>query len=203
MQRYTVRLAEEADINTLPAIEQAAARRFLPYLEQLEISASQLEGLTPIRFLKRSHAEQRLWVAIPNDRATPQPVGFIVAKFLHSSCFIVELSVHPEHGRQGIGSALVEACCMGALLKGARQVTLTTFRYVPWNIPFYERLGFRQLHPQYWSPEISAIVEHEARYGFSLKHRAVMIRPARRPSSQTAFSGASKPGQHKPGQHYA
>lgn len=165
----------------MPEVERAAARRFLPYLEQLEISAALLEGLTPINFLRRSQRDQQLWVAVPNNTPQPQPVGFIVTKLLHNSCFVVELSVHPAHGRQGIGSALMEACCMGAITRGAQQVTLTTFRYVPWNIPFYQRLGFRQMSAEQWSPEISAIVQHEARYGFQPAHRVVMMRPAKRP----------------------
>jgi len=181
LQRYTIRLAEESDIEVLPKVEHAAARRFLPYLERLEISAALLEGLTPISFLRRSQHDQQLWVAIPSDMPNPQPVGFIVTKLLHSSSFVVELSVHPDHGRQGIGSALIEACCMGAVSKGARQVTLTTFRHVPWNIPFYQRLGFRELSAEQWSPEIHAIVQHEARYGFDRAHRVVMMRPAQRP----------------------
>ena len=191
MQRYTIRLAEEADINALPGVERAAAQRFLPYVEQLEITTKLLEGLTPTRFLLRSQREQRLWVAIPsripnqsaNQSANPQPVGFIVAKFLPDSCFVVELSVHPDHGRRGIGSALVEACCTAALSRGRQQVTLATFRYVAWSIPFYQRLGCRPLGHGYWSPDIEAIVQHEARYGFARKHRVVMMRPAKRPIS--------------------
>lgn len=175
---YTIRLAEDADIRVLPAVERAAAQRFLPYLDRLEISAALLEGLSPISFLRRSQREQQLWVAVPNDEPTSPPVGFVVTKFLHRSCFIVELSVHPDYGRRGMGSALIEACCMDALARGVRQVTLTTFRYVPWNIPFYQRLGFRQLQAAQWSPEISAIVQHEARYGFAQAHRVVMMRPA-------------------------
>ncbi|MEM6596964.1 MAG: GNAT family N-acetyltransferase [Cyanobacteria bacterium P01_D01_bin.36] len=187
MQRYTVRLAEEADIDGLPEIERAAAQRFFPYLKQLEISAGLLEGLTPVSFLRRARYERRLWVAVSTDE-NQRLVGFIVAKFLPNSCFIVELSVHPSHGRQGVGSALVEACCMGALTRNVQQVTLTTFRYIPWNIPFYQQLGFRELNARYWSPEIRAIVQHEARYGFAQQHRTVMIRPARRGLSTTLLS---------------
>jgi len=173
---YTVRLAEEEDILVLPAVERAAAQRFLPYLAQLEISVEQLEGLTPLTFLRRSQAEKRLWVAVPTDESTP--IGFIVAKFLPESCFIIELSVHPDHGRRGVGSALISACCQSASFRGAARVTLTTFRYVPWNIPFYQRSGFKILTAEHWSPAVKAIVEHEDRYGFLTKHRVVMARPS-------------------------
>lgn len=200
MQRYTIRLAKETDIDALPGVERTAAKRFLPYLEQLEISAELLEGLTPVHFLRRSQREQRLWVAIPegdpSGKLKSQPVGFVVTKLLHSSSFVVELSVHPDYGRCGIGSALIEACCVGALSRGARQVMLTTFRYVPWNIPFYQRLGFRQVSAEQWSPEIAAIVQHEARYGFAKEHRVVMMRPARRPLASADFLPSRAPASH-------
>ncbi len=190
MRSYIVRLAKEEDIFALSEVERVAAQRFLPYLEQLEISSELLEGLTPLRFLRRAQTERRLWVAVFTDksidestdgsidRPRPFPVGFIVAKFLPKSCFIVELSVHPDHGRRGIGSSLVAACCRGAEARDTQWLTLTTFRYVPWNIPFYQGLGFKVLTAEQWSPEIQAIVQHEDRYGFLTQHRVVMARPS-------------------------
>lgn len=172
MVNYQVRLAEKTDLAVLPEIESAAARLFHPYLAWLKISADVLEGLTTPSFLLRAQADGRLWVAVITD----SPVGFIVSKFLSTSCFIVELDVHPAYGRLGIGSALVNACCQSAQAKGFNEVILTTFRRVPWNIPFYQRLGFEVLSADMWSPEIDAIVCHEARYGFAPEKRAVMRR---------------------------
>jgi predicted N-acetyltransferase YhbS len=167
---YEVRLAEKADLAALPEIEKAAAQQFRPYLDWLNISVDILEGLTTPIFLLRAQADSRLWVAAVNGK----PVGFIVTKFLSNSCFIVELDVHPDFGRVGMGSALVRACCQSACSRGYEQVLLTTFRRVPWNIPFYQRLGFEVLPREQWSSEIDAIVSHEARYGFAREKRAVM-----------------------------
>ncbi|MGC1309876.1 MAG: GNAT family N-acetyltransferase [Phormidesmis sp.] len=177
---YKIRLAEAADVVFLPAIERAAAQQFLPYLDWLGIPASLMEGLTTPHFLSQAQADGRLWVAIFHRKdaamAAAQPVGFIVTKFLSESCFVVELDVHPNYGQRGIGTALVEACCQSAQRRGFSQVTLTTFRKVPWNIPFYQRLGFEVLPEEKWSPEIKAIVNHEARYGFAPEKRVVMRR---------------------------
>ena len=118
---------------------------------------------------------EEFWVAASSSNQEP-PVGFLVAKFLTTTCFVVELSVHPDYGRQGIGSALMQACCKATKIRGIQQVMLTTFRYVPWNIPFYERLGFRVLAREDWPLDIEAIVQHESRYGFAPQHRAVMRR---------------------------
>ncbi len=170
MMDYEVRLAKQTDLAVLPEIEKAAAQLFGPYLEWLGISADVLEGLTTSGFLIKAQADSRLWVAA----IAQKPVGFIVAKFLPDCCFIVELDVHPRYGRMGIGSALVKACCRSAQHRGFDQVLLTTFRRVPWNIPFYQRLGFEVLPARLWSAEIQAIVRHEACYGFAPEKRAVM-----------------------------
>ncbi len=170
---YSVRLATAEDLVHIPVIESAAAKQFEPYAAQLEISVDLLSGLTPMPFLRRAQAEKRIWVGVVDT----QPVGFIVAKFLQESCFVVELDVLPAYSRRGIGAALVEGCCEGARQRNHRQITLTTFRYVPWNIPFYRRCGFEILPPDRWSRALKAIVEHEARYGFAQKHRVVMYKP--------------------------
>lgn len=167
---YSIRLAKETDVVALSDIEVAAAEQFEPYLSWLGISANIMKGLTTLTFLQQAQADGRLWVGVVNDK----PVGFVVVKFLSLCCFVVELDVHPDYGRQGIGSALMKQCCQGAQARGFEQVILTTFRRVPWNIPFYERLGFEVLPDALWSSEIRAIVHHEARYGFAPEKRAVM-----------------------------
>lgn len=167
---HIVRLAKVEDLIHIPMIEAAAAKQFEPYASQLELSVDLLAGLTPMSFLKQAQVEKRIWVGVVDT----QPVGFIVAKFLQESCFIVELDVLPAYGRQGLGTALIESCCEGARLQNHQQITLTTFRYVPWNIPFYRRCGFEILPPERWPYELKAIVAHEARYGFLQKHRVVM-----------------------------
>lgn len=173
---YAIRLAKEPDVASLPEIEKAAAQQFLPYLEWLQISPDILEGLVSRFFLLKAQSDSRLWVALAEEDQLEKPVGFIVVKFLPESCFVVELDVHPEYGRRGIGSALMETCCRGARDRGFTQVILTTFRKVPWNIPFYQQAGFEVLPEAAWSQDIRAIVDHEARYGFAREKRVVMRR---------------------------
>lgn len=169
---YAIRLAKATDVAALPEIESAAAKMFEPYLAWLDLSAEVMEGLTTLGFLHRAQAERRLWVGA----IASKPIGFIVVKFLSFCCFVVELDVHPAYGRKGVGSALLERCCQDAKIRGFDQVVLTTFRRVPWNIPFYEKRGFEVLPEPAWSSEIRAIVQHEARYGFAPEKRAVMRR---------------------------
>ena len=46
-----------------------------------------------------------------------------------------------------------------------RAVTLSTFRDVPWNGPFYRKHGFRDLQPAEWTPGMRAIREKESQHG--------------------------------------
>jgi predicted N-acetyltransferase YhbS len=85
-----------------------------------------------------------------------------------------ELDVEPSHGRRGLGTALVRAVCDWASVTGYSTLTLTTFRTVPWNLPFYVRLGFVEIPPHLLRPELAAVVAEEAQRGLAPETRAVM-----------------------------
>ena len=53
-------------------------------------------------------------------------------------------------------------------------VTLTTFRTIPWNCPFYERLGFRTLDETELSPRLTAVLDEEAGQGLARDARCAM-----------------------------
>ncbi len=53
-----------------------------------------------------------------------------------------QLSVHPDHAGRGIGRALLRAGCAWAAARGYAEITLATYRDVPWNGPFYASEGF-------------------------------------------------------------
>jgi len=72
-------------------------------------------------------------------------VGFAHVVDVDEQARLEQLSVHPTHGRRGIGTALVRAALVEADWLGYRLMTLCTYRDVPWNGPFYSRLGFEEL----------------------------------------------------------
>jgi GNAT superfamily N-acetyltransferase len=84
-----------------------------------------------------------------------------------------EIDVHPDHGRRGLGTRFVAAVCGRAAMSGYREVTLTTFRAVPWNMPLYSRLGFREVPRQELSAELLAVVHDEASRGLDPARRVV------------------------------
>ena len=45
--------------------------------------------------------------------------------------------------------------------RGLSAVTLTTFCDIPWNAPYYERLGFSELPEPEWGPQLRALVALE------------------------------------------
>jgi GNAT superfamily N-acetyltransferase len=96
--------------------------------------------------------------------ATGTPaVGFACVEIVDGLAHLWQLSVHPRSGHQGRGRALVEAVCDWARSHGYPAVTLTTFTDVPWNGPFYARLGFHPIVEL--SPGLKAIRDHERAIG--------------------------------------
>jgi GNAT superfamily N-acetyltransferase len=106
-----------------------------------------------------NHFEQAELVLVAGD----PPVGFVCVELVDGNPHIWQLAVHPDHGRQGLGRALVMATCEWARSEGFDAITLTTFRDVPWNGPFYESLGFVTMGAL--TPELSSIREHERSIG--------------------------------------
>jgi ribosomal protein S18 acetylase RimI-like enzyme len=106
------------------------------------------ESLAP--YVDAGHA----WVAVDaDDRA----VAYLISSVVDGCAFVEQVSVAPAHARRGLGSALIDH------LQGrARtEVLLTTFRDVPWNAPYYRRLGFEVVDPHDGRPELAALVERE------------------------------------------
>ncbi|TGV42629.1 N-acetyltransferase, partial [Mesorhizobium sp. M2D.F.Ca.ET.160.01.1.1] len=74
-----------------------------------------------------------------------RPVGFLSAGIEGDALHISELDVRLDRQGSGIGRALLERAVADARRRGLVAVTLTTFRAVAWNAPFYRKFGFRIL----------------------------------------------------------
>ena len=85
--------------------------------------------------------------------------------------------MHPDHARQGLGARLIDAGAAWARELGHTAITLTTFREVPWNRPYYERIGFHVVPPGDWTPGIAERVAEEEKNGLDPARRVVMRRP--------------------------
>lgn len=78
------------------------------------------------------------------------------------------------HARQGVGRTLIARAAEWAREHGFTALTLTTYVDVPWNGPYYERLGFRYLSPKEETPELRVLRDHEREVGLDAWPRACM-----------------------------
>ena len=165
---YTIVAARPEHLSYLNAIELAAARLLAGHAPE-----SVLNEITTDEDFEDARQRNLLWVALADEA----PVGFAHVKVLEPGvAHLDEIDVHPAHGRRGLGSRLVRAVCTWAWAAGFRSVTLCTFREVPWNMPFYARLGFQIVRPDLVSPALRAVVLDEMRRGLDPARRVVMRR---------------------------
>ncbi|HBU6133722.1 GNAT family N-acetyltransferase [Enterobacter sp. 168J2] len=166
-----IRPTTSDDVAALPAIERAAGERFrddpdLAWLADGEVISAEQH---------LDYAERGLsWLALANDR----PVGFILTEVHPSSLFIVELSVDLAWQGKGIGRQLIARAADHARKLGLTSLTLTTFRNVPWNAPFYARMGFEMMTTL--TPELRQKREEETAHGLAYESRCAMRLPLNR-----------------------
>jgi GNAT superfamily N-acetyltransferase len=160
-------LATLDDLPHLPGIERRACDLFL----QVPVTRNLPLYLTPERNFAAAQEEGRLWVARGPDGS---PIAFALAERVGEEWHLEEMDVLPEHGRQGIGRAMLEAVCAWVAAQGERTLTLTTFRDVPWNAPFYERFGFEPLDEADLTDGLRQRLAEEAEHGLPPETRVAM-----------------------------
>jgi GNAT superfamily N-acetyltransferase len=113
------------------------------------------------------------WMAVGADG---EPVGYVLASVVDEEAHVDQVSVVPEAAGHGIGAALIERVCAWATEGGHDTVTLTTFRDVPWNGPYYRRLGFDEVATAALGPELAAVRRREVEAGIDVAPRIAMRR---------------------------
>ena len=167
---WLIRPARRVELGALNAIERDAGVRFDAIAELADLP----EVLAPADGLAAAYERGQVWVAAARSGGTL--VGFAYADLVDGAVHLEELDVVPKWGGRGIGRALVATVVADAAARGLSAVTLTTFRDVPWNAPFYARLGFRVVAPAELGPGLARIFAHEARRGLPERLRVVMRR---------------------------
>jgi ribosomal protein S18 acetylase RimI-like enzyme len=167
---FAIRLAELGDVPGIQAAEVAAGERFRS-IDDPRIARCADAPPYWTEGLERAIAERRAWVAV-DDAGTV--IGFSVGCVVDGEGHLDEVAVAPGHGRRGIGRALVDEVVAWTAAQGLASITLTTFRDVPWNAPYYERLGFRAVATL--SPALRALIDEQATWGLEPSLRVVMRR---------------------------
>lgn len=168
----TIRLARAEDIDCLPEIEVAAGVAFR------DIGLADVADDAPpsVTDLLGYQADGRCWVAMDGGPV----VGYLIAEVVDGNGHIEQVSVHPDVAGRGLGRRLMQHAEAWAEAQGLTAMTLTTFVEVPWNGPYYQRLGYRVVDPAELTPGLVAIRASERAAGLDRWPRAVMRKPLTR-----------------------
>lgn len=169
MNEIEIGLAAENEVAAIPEIERRASLLFAPEDLPPAIAAR----TTSRDDYARAQHEGRLIVARDPGGAV---VGFAHLEILDGRAHLEELDVDPAFGRRGIGGRLVAAACGWARERRFDSISLTTFREIPWNAPFYTRLGFVVLSPESLTDALRALRESERGVGLDVERRVIMLR---------------------------
>ena len=167
----SIRLARNEDCHLLPVIERSAGKLFrtIGMNDVADDKVTSAETWEPIC------ENGTLWVA---TNETDTAVGFLAAGQQANLLFVYELAVDYEHQGQGLGRKLMHAAEDYAHRHRQAGLALTTFCDVPWNAPYYERLGFETVADAALPPPIQLIIaaEHD-RFPEPERRRCAMIKP--------------------------
>jgi ribosomal protein S18 acetylase RimI-like enzyme len=135
---WSLRLARPEDAGAFHRVEEDAAEvlRAAPELAGLAIPASRSEQ-DYLRLIRRGHCLS----AVAQDEV----IGFAAAAPAGRELHLHELSVARSWQRRRIGATLLEALAIDARNSGFTAITLTTWRDIAWNAPFYAAHGFVEI----------------------------------------------------------
>lgn len=162
-----IRPARATDPLTLQAIERDAARAFLA-LPGFAFCAA-----LPARTQSDHERVRQTGHSLVLEHQG-QPIGFALILPVDGHAHLLETAVALAHQRRGFGRQLIGTAHARAIAAGYREMTLTTYSDVPWNAPFYARLGFGTFHPEPTRVGLNAIVQAEIDAGFAGQARVAM-----------------------------
>lgn len=165
---WSLRLARPDDAEAMPAIELAASALFADDPDLIGLDFDDHWEPDELRTLIRkghclvSHVGEEM-------------VGFLVSQPFRRELHIWEMDVLPAHQGKGVGAGLLRACQIDAHNSGFKALTLTTFRDLPWNGPFYRKLGFEEVTALDAHPRLAGELANEADDGLPAERRCAMI----------------------------
>ena len=167
-----LRTASLSDVPIMQSLEVDAARRY-GTMKDYEFCTQ----LPPRSRAEHIHVQEHgaAWLVGLGDKV----IGFLLALPVDGRAHVLEVAT--EYGSQGkgFGRRLFAEFHSWAADIGYSEVTLTTYRDVPWNAPFYERMGYQIIAVDARRPELMTIRAEEAAAGFDRAPRVAMERPLR------------------------
>lgn len=143
MCQARLRQGDDHDLSDILTVHLRANQMFAP---TGLVPASEINRSLPASFvadcLRQGCVQVASARAVTGEEAV---VGFAMCRAIGECFYLDQISVDPRFGQQGIGSALLKAVIRRADELGLGRVTLSTFRDLAWNGPFYRRHGFREI----------------------------------------------------------
>jgi GNAT superfamily N-acetyltransferase len=167
---FSIRSARAAELPSLAALELRAAERFGASLHPYACALPAFDRSE----LAERHRLGTVWIAVEDD---DRPIGFAIGGWLGHDPYLDELDVEPTHERRGIGRALIRRVAEWAQTTGRSSLLLSTFSDVPWNAPYYQRLGFEIVPLESYTPAQRALRAREAAAGLRVDSRVIMRAP--------------------------
>ena len=170
-----IEAALERDVERLQEIEVVSGAQFAD-IGMPEIAADEPPSLD---FYRENVAARLISVAldvgeVQGASSERHVAGYILFEPIDAGLHIEQVSVDPQHAGLGIGAALIDTVVVEAQDRGLKQVTLTTFLDVPWNAPYYARLGFEVIGPAKLSIDLQKIRDAEINRGLDQWARVCM-----------------------------
>ena len=162
-----IRPAQATDTPTLQAIERDGARAFWA-LPGFAFCAA-----LPVRTQSEHERVRQTGHSLVLEHQG-QPIGFALILPVDGHAHLLETAIALAHQGRGLGRQLIGTTQAWTIAAGYREMTLTTYRDVPWNAPFYSRLGFLTFHPDPTRMGLNTIVQEEIDAGFAGQARVAM-----------------------------
>lgn len=169
LSQGSIRAATAADFELMQDIEVDAGRRFRDVgLAVIADEPPPTAGdLSP--YVRSSTA----WIALDGH---DEAVGYVIASIVDDEAHLDQLSVRVAAQGRGVGTSLIDRVAAWGASHGFEAMTLTTFRDVTFNGPFYRRLGFVEVPETEQGPQLAAIRAQERKAGLDLWPRVAMRR---------------------------
>jgi len=132
-----------------------------PLTQPLEALEAEFKRLTILKAVPREAAQQANPDLQDSESAVGGPlgpnaiVGSVRAGLSHGTCHIGRLIVHPEHQRQGLGTALLAA--IEVRFPMAERFSLFTGSRSQGNLGLYQRHGYSIVRSQEMTPEMTLV----------------------------------------------
>jgi GNAT superfamily N-acetyltransferase len=163
-----VRLALPRDALHFAAVEMSACERFRAIADLAWIANEAPTALDDALALIDAGT---VWVAV---ESSGEIAGVLMAEACDQDMHICEFAVSLDRQCQGIGKLLIEAAVNHAKAAGLAAITLTTFRDVVWNEPYYQHMGFETLGFDQLDARLRSVFAREVLIGLPVERRCAM-----------------------------